>query len=86
MITVSSKLKAYTHFQPYAPNRDSETVTIDSSEGVWFFHWDKAQNYFNMDDGRGTVYGFPGPHIDRMGVRNRVFFNPEPAPEGVRLQ
>lgn len=72
MLTVSSIFEAYLHFQPYNPNRDSETVVIDN-RGTEFLSWDKGLRIFTKDDGRGNVSCFQGYLIDTMGVNSRAY-------------
>lgn len=86
MRTVSSIFEAYLHFQPYDPSRDSETVVIQESASVRFLSWDKGKRSFTVDDHKGNVSGFPGPHINRMGKRRRAPLNHDPRPEGTHLQ
>ncbi len=75
MLTVSSIFEAYLHFQPYNPNRDSETVVIDHGDhrGIIFLSWDKALRIFTRDDGRGNVGCFQGYLIDTMGTSSRAY-------------
>lgn len=90
MLTVSSIFEAYLHFQPYDPSRDSETVVIHAAyrngTKTTFLSWDKGNRSFTVDDHKGNVSGFPGPHINRMGKRRREFITPDPAPKGATIQ
>ena len=51
MQTVKTLKQAYKHFKPYNPHRDSETVVINAKGRVYFFHWDKFLNQFEVEDG-----------------------------------
>ena len=65
MQTVRTLKQAYKIFQPYDPFRDSETVVIQAKGRVYFFHWDKFLNQFEVEDGPKRSR-FPGPLIRKM--------------------
>ncbi len=65
MLTVRTLKQAYQYFKPYDPFRESETVVIEAKGRVYFFHWDKFLNQFEVEDG-ATRTRFPGPHIRKM--------------------
>lgn len=86
MRTVTSIFEAYLHFQPYNPQRDSETVTINSPGKPEFLHWDKATRIFTRDDNRGNTACFQGWMIDSMGQSSRAYLEKAQKPAGVPLQ
>lgn len=73
LVTVSSIFEAYLHFQPYNPDRDSETVTIHNTAGTELLSWCKGSRIFTRDDGKGNKAAFQGYLIDTMGIRSRAF-------------
>lgn len=77
MRTVRTIFEAYLHFQPFNPNRDSETVVIyaeyENGSKTTFFHWDKGAQTFTPEDRRGKGKSFPGYQIDGMAHSSRTY-------------